>query len=235
MPNENKNYLLPVSILVAAVLIAGAVIYSTGVKNTKPENQQANINQAVQNQNPTEPQIDDEVILGDPKATVTVFIFSDYQCPYCGKFYKEAEALIRKNYVDTGKVKMVYKDVAFLGPESTAASQAANCAKDQGKFWQYHDALFDAEIKDGQENSGNLNRDLFKKIASGLSMNVNDFLSCFDSQKYAAAVEKDTQEANSLLQNGVSTPTIFINDKMIQGAYPYSTFSQAIDEALGKK
>ena len=65
-------------------------------------------------------------------------------------------------------------------------------------------------------------------------MNVNEFLSCFDSQKYAAEVEKDIQEAQSAMER-ISTPTIFINDKMIQGAYPYNTFSQAIDEALNKK
>lgn len=128
---EKKNYLLPASVLIAAVLVAGALIYSTGVKNTGPEKQGANIQGAVQE--PVAPQIDDDVVLGDPQAPVTVFIFSDYQCPYCGKFFQETEGLIRKNYVDSGKVKMVYKDFAFLGPESVAAAQAADCAKDQKK------------------------------------------------------------------------------------------------------
>ncbi len=233
---KKYDYILPASILIAAVLIAGSVIYSTGVKNIKPETQTVAIQEAAKI---TSPQIDDDVILGDAQAAVTIFIFSDYQCPYCGKFFKESELLIRKNYVETGKAKMVYKDLAFLGPESIAAAQAAECAKDQGKYWAYHDAIFEIEIKEfetlgNNEHTGNLNKETFKKIASDLKMNVDEFLACFDSQKYAAEVEKDAKEANSIME-GPSTPTIFINDKMIQGAYPYNVFSQAIDEALNKK
>jgi len=234
---KKRDYLLPASILIAAILVAGALIYSTGVKNTKIEKQGASLQEAVQS--PTTPQIDDDVILGDVQAPVTIFIFSDYQCPYCGKFFKETESLIRKNYVETGKAKIVYKGVALFGPESIAAAQAAECAKDQGKYWAYHDAIFEIEIKEfetlgNNENTGNLNRETFKKIASDLNMNTDEFLTCFDSQKYAAEVEKDTKEANSVMERP-ATPTIFINDKMIQGAYPYNVFSQAIDEALSKK
>lgn len=229
---KEKEYFLPASILIAAVLIAGAVIYSTGVKNTAPEKQAARLEQAVQKS--SKPEIDDDVVLGDVQAPVTVFIFSDYQCPFCGKFFEETELLIRQNYVETGKVKMVYKDLTFLGPESVAASQAAECARDQKKYWQYHDALFEAEIQDNRENNDNLNRELFEKIASDLEMNVDEFLSCFDSFKYADEVEKDAEEAKLVMER-VSTPTIFINDKMIQGAYPYSIFAQTIDEALNKR
>lgn len=227
---KERDVLLPASILIAAILIAGSVIYSTGAKNIKKENQ----NPQETAQQLSNPQIDDDVVLGNPDAPVAIFIFSDYQCPFCGKFFQETDSLIRKNYVETGKAKIIHKDLAFLGPESKAAAQAAECAKDQGKYWQYHDALFETEIKDGQEHNGNLNKNLFEKIASGLKMNVDEFLSCFDSQKYAAEIEKDIQEAQSVMEQ-VSAPTIFINDKMIQGAYPYNTFAQAIDEALNKK
>ena len=228
---KEKDHLLPASILIAAILIAGALIYSTGAKNVKNEKQ--NIQETAQQ--PSKPQIDDDVVLGNPDAPVTIFVFSDYQCPFCGKFFQESELLIRKNYVETGKAKMVHKDLAFLGPESKAAAQAAECAKDQqGKYWQYRDTLFEAEIKDGQEHNGNLNKNLFEKIASDLKMNVDEFLLCFDSQKYAAEVEKDIKEAGFVMEK-TSTPTIFIDDKMIQGAYPYNAFSQAIDEALNKK
>jgi protein-disulfide isomerase len=165
---------------------------------------------------------------------VTITIFSDYQCPFCARFFNETESLLRQNYVNTDKAKMIYKNLAFLGQESIAAAQAAECAKDQGKFWQYHDALFQAETKDGKENNGNLNRNLFKTIASDLKMNTDEFLSCFDSQKYAAKIDNDTKTAESLMTN-ISTPTIFINDQMIQGAYPYDTFSQVIDGILNKK
>lgn len=231
---EEKDILLPVSILIAAILIAGAVIYSTGAKNTTRQPADKNQNPQETARQPSKPQIDDDVVLGSPDAPVTIFIFSDYQCPFCGKFFKETDLLIRKNYVETGEAKIIHKDLAFLGPESKAAAQAAECAKDQGKYWQYHDALFETEIKDGQEHNGNLNKNLFEKIASDLKMNISEFLSCFDSQKYSAEIEKDIQEAQSAMEQ-ISAPTIFINDKMIQGAYPYNVFAQAIDEALNKK
>jgi protein-disulfide isomerase len=236
MDSKKKDYILPASILIAAILISGSLIYLAGVKGLKPQTQTAAIQEAAKI---TSPQIDDDVILGDPQAPVTIFIFSDYQCPFCGKFFKETELLIRKNYVETGKAKMIYKDFAFLGPESIAASQAAECARDQGKYWAYHDAIFNIEIKEfdtlgNNEHTGNLNKEAFKKIASDLKMNVDEFLACFDSQKYAAEVERDIKEANSVMDRA-STPTIFINEKIIQGAYPYNIFSQAIDEALSKK
>lgn len=226
--DKKRDYVLPISILIAGLLIAGALIYSTGAKYT-PKEGSASLEKT---QDLKQPQIkEDNVILGDPNAPVTLFVFSDYQCPFCGMFFEEVESLIRENYVKDGKVKMVYKTLAFLGPESEAAAQAAECAKDQGRYWQYHDALFEEEIKDGQEYNGNLNKDLFKKIASDLKMDVNEFLFCFDSQKYKNIAEENIKEA-SLLMDRVSTPTIFVNDKMIQGAYPYETFSQVIDEAL---
>lgn len=236
MDDTSKKYdnFLAASILIAAILISGSIIYAVGIKN--PKTQTANVKEAVELS--SKPEIGDDVILGDSNAPVTVFIFSDYQCPFCAKFYKETEQLIIKNYVDSGRAKLVYKDLAFLGPESLAASEASNCAKDQGKYWAYHDAIFEAELQEidksgNSENTGNLNRDEFKKIAENLKMNVNDFLSCFDSKKYDSEIEQDTNEAKAVIPK-VSTPTIFVNDKMIQGAYPYEVFSQAIDEALKK-
>ncbi|TRZ64273.1 MAG: DsbA family protein [Spirochaetia bacterium] len=236
MDDTSKKYdnFLAASILIAAILISGSIIYAVGIKN--PKTQTADTKKTAELS--AKPQIDDDVILGDSKAPLTVFIFSDYQCPFCGKFYQEAERQIRENYVKTGKINMVYKDLAFLGQESTDASEAADCAKDQGKYWDYHDAIFETEIKElkksgNSENTGNLNRETFKKIATDLKMNVDDFLSCYDSKKYASEVEKDTNEAKTVIAQ-ISTPTIFIGDKIIQGAYPYATFSQAIDEALKK-
>lgn len=234
MEKQNDKF-LSVSILIAAVLIAGALIYSAGLKKINNNEQAPGIEKATVNL--SEPQIDDDVVLGDPNAPVTLIVFSDYQCPFCARHYKETESLIRKNYVETGKVKLIHKDLAFLGQESKDASQAAECAKDQGKYWQYHDGLFEIEFKESKEkgnseNTGNLNRKTFQGIASDLGMNVEEFLSCFDSKKYAAEVEKDISEAEAAMGQKISTPTIFINGKMIQGAYPYDTFVKAIEEAL---
>ncbi len=235
MENQEKNNrFLSVSIIIAAVLISGSLLYSIGIKGFEKNSQTAEVQKAVQKS--AGPQIDDDVILGDPEAPVTVFVFSDYQCPFCGKFFKETESLIRENYVETGKAKMVFKDLAFVGPESTLAAQAAECARDQQKYWAFHDALFNIEVNEfetlgNNENNGNLNEETFKNIASNLGMDVGEFLTCFESQKYAAEVENDFQEAGSIIDK-ISTPTIFIDKTIIQGAYPYSVFAQLIDEAL---
>ncbi len=222
-----KEYFLPASILIAGVLVAGAVIYSTGLKNSPagptPSNQK--VPSAVTLELNSE-----DVILGDPKAPVTVVAYEDYQCPFCGRFFSQSENLIKENFVKTGKVKMVYRHFAFLGPESVAAAEATECAKDQGKFWEYHDALYVAEIKDGKEHNGNLNETLFKSLASQLGLDTAKFSSCVTSKKYANKVQKDYDQGVVL---GVSaTPTVFINSQKFEGALPYSQFETVIKALL---
>lgn len=232
--SKKQDNFLAASILVAAILISGSIIYAVGLKPSSQTGSAEKETAGALNK----PQIGDDVILGDAKAPLTVFIYSDYQCPFCGKFYQEAERQIRETYVKTGKVNMVHKDLAFLGQESTDAAEAASCAKDQGKYWDYHDTIFETEIAElkksgNSENTGNLNRDTFKKIAADLKMNVDEFLSCYDSKKYASEVTTDLSEAKAILPQ-LSTPTIYIGSEMVQGAYPFTRFSQIIDEALKK-
>lgn len=226
----NKEKLLPVSILVAAVLIAGALVYTAG-KNVTPSQDQQGNNSPDQKVNPKYLELNsDDVILGDVSAPVTVIEYSDFQCPFCGRFYSQTESQIRDNYIKTGKVKFVYRHFPFLGSESKAAAAAAECAKDGGKFWQYHDALFNAEIKDGEENSGNLNRSLFLSLAKNLGLDENKFAGCLDDNKYNSKVQKDYASAQKV---GVrATPTLFINGQKIEGALPYDQFRVLIDQAL---
>jgi protein-disulfide isomerase len=113
-----------------------------------------------------------DVILGDPNAPVTFIEYGDYQCPFCARFFTDVEPLIKDQYVKTGKVKMIFRSYPFLGNESVLAAQAAECAKDQGKFWEYHDALYTAESQDAHENNGNLNRDLFLTLAQNLHLDA---------------------------------------------------------------
>lgn len=224
----DKEYFLPVSILVAGVLIAGSVIYSTGLRNqpTAPDNQPEVVSGK-------ELEITkDDVVLGDINAPVTIIEYSDFQCPFCGRFFFQTESLIRENYIKSNKVKFVYRHFAFLGPESRTAANAVECAKDQGKFWPYHDELFNAEIKDGRENNGNLNKSLFVSIAKNLGLNLTDFTSCLDGDKYAKKVENDYALAQKI---GVqATPTTFVNGKKLEGALPYGQFQTVIDAELAK-
>lgn len=231
---EQKKYelSLPVSILISGILISGSIIYLVGSQN-RPSAQPANVAE----NNPPSRKLADllsikerDVILGEVDAPVTFVEYGDYQCPFCGRFFSQTEPSLRKDYVQTGKVKMVYRDLAFLGPESQAAAEAAECAKDQGKFWAYHDELFKEEIADSVENNGNLSRELFLELASRVGLYASEFASCLDGKKYSDLVKSTTQEAQALGVN--ATPTSFVNGELIQGAQPYTVFQSAIDKYL---
>lgn len=224
---KNSSYLLPASIIVAAILISGSIIYLVGASKTgtgNTGNYTASVSDALKKET------SNDVILGDPKAPVTVIEYGDYQCPYCGRFFETTEQSIRQTYIASGKVKMVFRDFQFLGAESTLAGEAAACAKEQGKFWAYHDAIYQAEIKDGKEGNGNLNRSLFLQLAQNAGLDVNKFTSCYDSSKYEDAVKKATEDAASLGIN--STPTLFVNGQIVKGALPFGQFQTIIEDAL---
>lgn len=95
-------------------------------------------------------------VLGKSDAPVTIIEFADFQCPFCERFYKDAEKGIIENYVKSGKVKFVFRNYAFLGPESNIAAEGSYCANEQGKFWEYHNFLFDHQ---GPENSGTFSKE----------------------------------------------------------------------------
>jgi len=228
--NDKKNYVLPASILLAAVLISGSVIYSTGFKSGSKSSLTANLDgQAV-----VSPELaSTDVVLGDPKAPVTMIEYSDFQCPFCGRFYSQTEPPLKEQYVKTGKVRFIYRHFAFLGPESKAAAEAVECAKDQSKFWEYHDAIFNAELADGRENNGNLNRALFLTNAENLGLNLASFKACLDSNKYGQKVADDYSGAQAL---GVkATPTVFVNEVKIEGALPFGQFQQVIEQLLANQ
>lgn len=228
---QNNNFLAS-SILVAAILISGSLIYSTG-KQSAAGPLGADAEQVFAE--PTGKELEltsDDVVLGDLNAPVTVVEYADFQCPFCGRFHSLTASQIKENYVQDGKVKFVYRHFAFLGPESRAAANAVECAKDQGKFWAYHDTLYDAEIQDGQEHNGNLNRTLFLSLAEDLDLNAEEFSACLDSNKYDGKVQNDYLGAQAA---GVrATPTVFVNDKKVEGALPYEQFKLIIDSELSK-
>ena len=174
--------------------------------------------------------LDTDPVKGNPNAKVTVVEFSDYQCPFCERFFKDVEQQMIKEYVDTGKVKFVYKNLAFLGKESTDAANAALCAKEQNKFWEYHDKLF---ISQSGENQGAFSPDKLKQFAVDLGLGASKFNQCFDSQKYNSQVQADQAEAS---RNGFnSTPSTAVGTTPIIGAQPYVQFKTAIEAELAKK
>ena len=161
---------------------------------------------------------------GDEDAKVVIVEFSDFQCPYCGRFYEQTLSQIDDNYVKTGKVKFYYADFPLdsIHPNARPAANAARCAGEQDKFWEYHDKVF--------ENQETLSNDNFKKWAQELGLDTSKFNDCFDSKKYDGEVNKDLQEGSS---NGIQgTPGFIINDKILSGAQPFSAFQQVIEAEL---
>lgn len=168
-------------------------------------------------------------ILGSDSAPVTIVEFGDYQCPQCDKWFKTIRPDIEEQYINSGKARLYFVDLAFFGPDSTKAAEATYCAGDQGKYWEYHNILYSNQqgINNGWASSDNL-----KSFASNLNLDKNLFASCLDSDKYQQRVEKNVLEAK---RNGASaTPTFIIvgpngEQKTIEGAQPFSVFKQVLD------
>lgn len=172
----------------------------------------------------------DDPIRGNANAKLTIVEFADYQCPFCERFHKDVYKQILTDYVDTGKVKFVYKNLAFLGQESTDAANAALCAKEQNKFWEFHDYLFDHQ---SGENQGAFSIDNLKKFAGAVGLAQGQFDGCLDSKKYDAQVKADNAEAN---KNGFnSTPSTAVGTVPVIGAQPYAQFKTIIDAELAKQ
>ena len=164
---------------------------------------------------------------GSDKAPVTLIEFSDFQCSFCRKFWQTTLPLIEKKYISTGKVKFVYRHLAILGKHSVASAQAAECAGEQGKFWEYHDKLFASAGSPLAFTDGKL-----KGYAKELGLKSQDFNQCLDSGKHLKKVEGETATAAFLGARG--TPAFFLNGQLLVGAQPFQVFEAAIEKDLKK-
>jgi protein-disulfide isomerase len=182
------------------------------------------------NNNPTtdmdmEELIDDDAVKGDPNAPVTIVEWSDFECPFCTRFYTQTLGQIESEYIETGKVKFVYRDFPLgFHPNAQKAGEAAECAGEQGKYWEMHDKLFDDGVEGGVAS--------FKQYASDLGLNTADFNNCLDSGAQAQEVKDDMAAGSAAGIRG--TPGFVINGEIISGAQPFSVFKAAIDKALAE-
>jgi len=228
----------PVALLLGSFVIAVAILLHGGViKLSNQATVPVTPSPAKVAQPPAEPQPGAKVnvsvgnlpIKGKDSAKVTIIEFADFQCPFCEKFFKDTESQIIKDYVDTGKAKFAFRHYAFLGQESTWAAEAAECANEQGKFWEYHDYLYNHQ---GQENSGAFNKDKLEGFAQSLGFNGDQFKTCLETDKYATKVKADLDEGQKAGVNG--TPATFVNGQLVSGAQPYTNFKSLIDSELAK-
>jgi protein-disulfide isomerase len=189
-----------------------------------PAGTQAPLQAAGQEDYRVDVSVDDDPALGPEDAPVTIVEFSDYVCPYCRRFHMETFEDLLASYPD--QIRFVYRDFPIVGGGQTGyfAAQAANCALDQDKFWEYHDALFQGEY-------GN-DRDAYLSIAGDLGLDVTSFTTCLDDETYAQEVQNDLQAGRELGVSG--TPTFFINGIPLVGAQPMANFKQVIDSELNQ-
>ena len=220
-----STFLLLIIFVIEAFVIFGNKTDTVVVNNPTP---------TVPTTGPTEPSqvrasVDDDPVLGDKNAKVTIIEFSDYQCPFCERFYSETLPQIKKEYIDTGKVKLVYRDFPLdsIHPMATPAALAAECVREKGKdaaYFKMHDKIF--------ENQQQLSESYLKSWAKELGYNIDD---CLDSKKFMSEVRKDLSDAQA--SGGRGTPYFVIlgsneDGTPVSGAQPFPVFKQIIDSKL---
>jgi len=171
-------------------------------------------------------------VLGSADAQITIVEFGDYQCEACYHWFHNTRDTLIDNYIETGKAKLIFVDLPFIGQDSRIAAQASYCAEDQGKYWEYHEILY---IFQEGENSGWADRDRLNSFAFSLDMNMDEFNDCMDYSKYAKRVQANYDQA---VKNGVQgTPTFIIisqdgTTEKFDGPQPYSVFAAIIEPML---
>lgn len=243
--NNNQKSIVS-AIIIAGILIAGAILLKGNSAPTASNGIPLTTLTPVSAQDRT---------LGNPKAKVTLIMYEDFQCPFCGAVtgleldsvsMKPLMDYLKKNnpdwtpfmpgiisdYVKKGTVLFVYRDFTFLGPESVQSAEAARCAGDQGKFWEYHDYLYSHQ---NGENQGNFADTNLKAFAKELKLDSTSFDKCLDEGKYAKAVEDSKNEASNAGIDATPKGFILRDGKIvgtIKGAESYTTVKQKIDAAL---
>ena len=170
--------------------------------------------------------------LGRDSAKVTIIEFSDFQCPSCALFHSGAGNAIIEEYVKKGLARVAHKDFPLLGEESFNAAYGARCAGEQGKFFEYQDALFSQQSKYASENSGMFSVEQLIRLADDINLNKNIFSDCLYQNKYKEAVAKDLEEGKAAGVTG--TPTIFINGRKLEGLVSFENYKKIIEEELIK-
>ena len=167
---------------------------------------------------------ENELSIGDLNAPVTVVEWSDFQCPYCKKFYEDTIKEIKTNYVDTGKVRFVYKHFPLSFHESAELSaMAVECANEQGVWYEYHEAIF-------ENQAGNYDESDLIKWSQGIVGDQNEFRSCLSSNRYSEKIKNDMNYGQSIGVQG--TPGSVVNGIKIDGAQPYAVVASIIESEL---
>ena len=172
-------------------------------------------------------------ILGNENAEITLVEFGDYQCHFCNVHFHNTEHQIFEKYVMTGKVNVIFKDYTIIGQDSLRASHAAHCASEQGKFWEYHNALFNNW---SGENNGWASNDNLLRFAEQIELDIDEFIQCNIDERYTQKINSSNSDAQKLGITG--TPAFYVissNSNQVQtisGAQPYEVFEKIFNSML---
>jgi len=222
-----SNKLLTYTLFIIGILLVLSIYQNyalnQNIKNLLGQSEGKSDKELNQVKNQVNIPVNDKPFKGEKNAPVTIIEFSDFQCPYCERFYIQTLPQIEEQYIKTGKAKFVYKHFPLTFHQfAQKAAEASECANEQGKFWQYHNKIF--------ENQRQLNNENLKKWASELELDAKKFNECIDSGRMKDKVQQDMDDG---INAGISgTPGFFINDVKLVGAQPFDAFKQAIDSQL---
>lgn len=169
-------------------------------------------------------------VLGQDSAKVTIVEFADSRCPFCKSFHDDTLPQLTSDYINTGKVKLYWRQYPFLGPASVTAANALECANDQGHFWDLEDYFY--KNQPSESDTSMFTTANLSQIAGTLGMDPNQFQSCLSATSDQKNIDADMADAQKAGVNG--TPTFFVNGTPLVGAQPYSAFKTIIDQELAK-
>lgn len=247
MDQANSFLTTPRAVLIGSVIIAITILIHGGIIKIAPKTAGTRVApvaspaaQAPQQPTSGKVSVDDDPVLGNENAPVTLVEFSDYECPFCKRHFDEVYPSIKKDYIDTGKVKMVFRDypLPFHDPMATFEAKAATCAKEQGgdeAYFKFHNAIFTKT----KSNGNGLTKDEVYQFAADLGLNKANLKSCADSDKYEEEIKKDLADGAAAGVSGTpsfligkSDPSGTITGSVVVGAQPYSAFQAVIDPLL---
>ncbi len=234
-------YLVFVLVVFAFLLgmLTNKVMYLEKVSKSNTANVSAQAGQAVNpTQPPPPPQVVDVAvgklpILGNANAKVTIVEFSDFQCPFCKRYFDDAGKQVQEKYINTGKAKLAYRHypLTTIHPNAQKAAEASECANEQGKFWEYHDLLFGQQETWSPQSATDVLTS-FTDLSGQAGLDTTKFRACLDSQKYKKNVDDDAAAGTTAQVDG--TPAFFVNGNRITGAQPFSEFQKVIEQELKK-
>ena len=212
----SKLYLLVIPVIFGIIVGGSLAMYPETEKDSKI----FTASKLIENGSP---------IMGESNAPITILEWGDYQCTFCYKFHQNTLNILKENFIDSGKVNLVFKDFPLNGPDSLLAAEAAYCAEDQGKYWQYHDELYENW---GGEKTGWITRDSLDRFANSVNLDLIKFNECLNNHKYQDRVKTLHEFGKELGIDATPSFLIFNDQKIIKirGNQPLEVFLKTFDE-----